>query len=149
MNRLKKDTRIQKTRYWNRLEIVNRCKILKLTCILVHSYIKCDGIFWYIWRSFKNTSLVQSINVCQITTNIINCAQERASLITKQELVKKKMFNYFNIDVTQAKWIQSVLKAMFKFALVQMILPRCNLVRNLTLAIVTIKNTGWRQSNIL
>ena len=32
----------------------------------------------------------QIISICQRTTNIINCAQQDASLITKQGAVKKK-----------------------------------------------------------
>ena len=46
------------------------------------------------------------INICQRTINIINCAQEGASLVTKQRAVKKKNAYLFkhqghtkNIDV--------------------------------------------------
>ena len=57
------------------------------------------------------------ISICQRTIGIINCAQEGASLISKQGAVKKKMRISFNINVTRTKWIQSVLKTMFKFML--------------------------------
>ena len=60
------------------------------------------------------------ISICQRNINIINCTQECASLITKQEAVKKKMYVCFNIKATQSKWIQSILKTMFEFALTQM-----------------------------
>ena len=55
------------------------------------------------------------ISICQRTINIINCAQEGASLISKQGAVKKKMRICFNIKATGIKWIQSILKAMFEF----------------------------------
>ena len=38
----------------------------------------------------KNMSQYQNISICQRTIAIINCAQEDASLITKQMAVKKK-----------------------------------------------------------
>ena len=59
-------------------------------------------------------------NIYQRTINIINCAQEGASLITEQGAVKEKMQICFNLKVTQIKWIQSILKTMFKFMLTQM-----------------------------
>ena len=37
------------------------------------------------------------ISICQRTINIINCAQEGASFITKQGAVKKKIQICFNI----------------------------------------------------
>ena len=59
------------------------------------------------------------ISICQRTINIINCAQEGASLISKQGAVKKKMRICFNIKATGTKWIQGILKAMFEFMLTQ------------------------------
>ena len=43
--------------------------------------------------------------ICQITINIINCAQEDAFLISKQGAVKKKICICFNIKATGTKWI--------------------------------------------
>ena len=59
------------------------------------------------------------ISICQRTINIINCAQEGASLISKQGAVKKKMRICFNIKAAETKWIHSILKAMFEFMLTQ------------------------------
>ena len=58
-------------------------------------------------------------SICQRTINIINCAQEGASLISKQGAVKKKMHICFNIKATGTKWIHSILKAVFEFMLLQ------------------------------
>ena len=53
--------------------------------------------------------------------DIINCAEEGASLITKQGTVKKKNMRIcFNIKAAQRKWIESILKIMFEFVLSQM-----------------------------
>ena len=41
------------------------------------------------------------ISICQRTINIISCAQEGASLISKQGAVKKKICICFNIKATQ------------------------------------------------
>ena len=60
------------------------------------------------------------ISTCKRTVNIINWSQEGTSLITKQGAVKKKMRICFNVKVTRTKWIQSILKTMFKFMLTQM-----------------------------
>ena len=54
------------------------------------------------------------ISICQRTINVINCAQEGASLICKQGAVRKKMRIYFKIKAARAKWIQSILKTMFE-----------------------------------
>ena len=66
---------------------------------------------------YKNMSQYQIISICQRTINIINCAQEGASLTTKQGAVKEKMRICFNINVAQTKWIQSILKTMFELVL--------------------------------
>ena len=50
------------------------------------------------------------IRICQRAINIINCAQEGASLITEQGVVKEKMRICFNIKATRTKWIQSNLE---------------------------------------
>ena len=60
------------------------------------------------------------ISICQRTINIIKCAQEGASLISKQGAVKKKMRISFNITATETNWIQIILKAMFEFMLKQL-----------------------------
>ena len=57
------------------------------------------------------------ISICQKTIKIFNCAQEGASLVSKQGTVKKKMRICFNIKTTGTKWIQRVLEAMFEFML--------------------------------
>ena len=62
----------------------------------------------------------QVVSICQRAINIINCAQEGASLISKQGAVKKKMRIFFNIKATRTKWIRSILKTMFEFILTQM-----------------------------
>ena len=49
----------------------------------------------------KKISKFRIISICQRTINIINCAQEGASLITKQGAAKKKMHIYFNIKATR------------------------------------------------
>ena len=54
----------------------------------------------------------------ELSISFINCAQEGASLISKQGAVKK-MCICFNIKATQTKWIQSILKTMFEFMLTQ------------------------------
>ena len=59
------------------------------------------------------------ISICQRTINIINCAQEGASLISKQGAVKKKMRICLNIKATETKWIQSILKVVFELMLMQ------------------------------
>ena len=61
----------------------------------------------------------QIIGIYQKTINIINCAQEGTSLITKQGPVKE-MRICFNIKTTQTKWIQNIWKTMFEFMLMQM-----------------------------
>ena len=38
---------------------------------------------------------IRVVSICQRTINIINCAQEGASLITKEGVVKKKNANLF------------------------------------------------------
>ena len=68
-----------------------------------------------------NKMAVSNIGICQRTINIINCAQEGASLIIEQEAVKKKMRTCLNIKATGTKWIQSTLKTMFEFMLMQVI----------------------------
>ena len=67
----------------------------------------------------KHMSQYRIIGICQRTINVINCAQEGASLISKIGAVKKKMHICFNIKGTGAKWIQSILKVMFQFMLTQ------------------------------
>ena len=57
--------------------------------------------------------------VCQRAINIINCAQKGASLITEQGAVKEQIHICFSIKATWTKWIQSILKTMFKFMLTQ------------------------------
>ena len=69
----------------------------------------------------KNVSQCCIISVCQRAINITNCAQEGASLIAEQGAVKEKMHICFNIKVTWTKWIQSILKSMFEFMLMQII----------------------------
>ena len=64
-------------------------------------------------------SQYQIISICQRTINIINCAQEGASLNSKQGTVKKKMHISRNIKAIQTKWIQSILKTIFEFTLTQ------------------------------
>ena len=59
------------------------------------------------------------ISICQRTINVINCAREGASLISKQRVVKTKMRISFNIKTTGTKWIQSILKTMFEFMFTQ------------------------------
>ena len=61
-------------------------------------------------------SLYQIISICQRTINIVNCAQEGASLKSKQEAVKKKMYICFNIKATGTKWIQSIFTAVSVYA---------------------------------
>ena len=68
-----------------------------------------------------NKMAVSNIGICQRTINIINCAQEGASLIIEQEPVKKKMRTCLNIKATGTKCIQSILKTMFEFMLMQVI----------------------------
>ena len=67
-------------------------------------------------EEFESISIV---SICQRTINTINCAQEGASLISKQWAVKKKMRICFIIKATRTKWIPSILKAMFEFILTQ------------------------------
>ena len=90
------------------------------------------------------------INICQITNNVINCAQESVSLLTKGGAVKIKMQICFNIKVRGTKWIQSILKLMLELVLTQMIqtkLSTCEVFDSF--AIVVIKSTVWRWSNKL
>ena len=64
----------------------------------------------------KNISQHRIISVYQRTINIINCAKEGGSLITKQGAAKKKMCICFDIKATQTK----CLKTMFENMLPQM-----------------------------
>ena len=64
----------------------------------------------------KNISQYRIVSVYQRTINIINCAKEGASLITKQGAAKKKMCICFDIKATQTK----CLKTMFENMLPQM-----------------------------
>ena len=61
--------------------------------------------------------------VIELLISFINCAPEVASSISKQGAVKKKkkkkMHICFNIKTTAAKWIRSILIAMFQFMLTQ------------------------------
>ena len=57
------------------------------------------------------------IGICQRAINIINCAQDGASVITEHGAVKEKIRIYFNIKATRTKWIQIILKTMFEFML--------------------------------
>ena len=63
--------------------------------------------------------------VIELLISFINCAPEVASSISKQGAVKKKkkkkkkMHIFFNIKTTAAKWIRSILIAMFQFMLTQ------------------------------
>ena len=59
------------------------------------------------------------LSIYQRTINIINCAQEGVSLISKQVAVKKKMRICFTIKATGTKRIRSILKALFEFMLSQ------------------------------
>ena len=61
------------------------------------------------------------ISICQRNINIINCAQEGASLITEQEAVKKQMRICLNSKARRTKWIRSILKTMSEFMLTQVI----------------------------
>ena len=67
-----------------------------------------------IWVNMESLVFVKELSI-----SFINCAQEGASLISKQGAVKKKMRICFNIKATGTKWIQSILKAMFEFMLTQ------------------------------
>ena len=60
------------------------------------------------------------ISISQRTINIIDCAQEGASLISKNGTVKEKMCICFNVKVTVAKWIQSTLIVLHEFILMKM-----------------------------
>ena len=109
---------------WKNYEILK-----KIFFKFVHRYdiINCcinyEGVCRYIKRSCtkkKNTSQYRIISICQRTINIINCAPVGASLFTKQgRKENKKMCICFNIKDTRAKWIQSILKTMFEFMLLQ------------------------------
>ena len=55
------------------------------------------------------------ISISQRTINIINCAQEGVSLVSKNETVKEKMCICFNVKATVAKWIWSTLIVLFEF----------------------------------
>ena len=62
--------------------------------------------------------------VIELLISFINCAPEVASSISKQGAVKKKKKKKkkhicFNIKTTAAKWIRSILIAMFQFMLTQ------------------------------
>ena len=48
----------------------------------------------------KNMTQYCIIRICQRAINIINCAQEGASLIAEQEAVKEKMRICFNMKNT-------------------------------------------------
>ena len=60
------------------------------------------------------------ISISQRTINIINCAQEGASLISKNGTAKEKMCICFNVKVTVAKWIQSTLIVLCEFILMKL-----------------------------
>ena len=60
------------------------------------------------------------ISISQRTINIINCTQEGASLISKNETVKEKMCICFNVKAAVAKWIQSTLIVLFEFMLMKL-----------------------------
>ena len=60
----------------------------------------------------KNISQYRIISVIQRTTNIINCAKEGASLITKQGAVKKKICICFDIKATQTKCLKTTFENM-------------------------------------
>ena len=67
-------------------------------------------------------SQYQIISIYQRTINIINCAQEGVSLISKQGEVKKKncyLFQHQGHTNKMDSWIQSILKTMFEFVLTQ------------------------------
>ena len=61
------------------------------------------------------------ISICQRTINIINCAQEGVSLISKQGTVKKKNACLFQHHGHRNKMDSkmSILKAVFEFMLTQ------------------------------
>ena len=65
-----------------------------------------------IWINIESLVFVKELSM-----PFINCAQEGASLISKQGAVKKKMCICFNIKTTRTKWVQSILKNMFEFML--------------------------------
>ena len=89
-----------------------------------------------------------TIFVKELSISFINCAQEGASLITKQRAVKKKMCICVNIKATRTKWIQSILKTMSEFMLTQVTQAQsCEVF--VFFAVVTIKYTVWRWSNKL
>ena len=60
------------------------------------------------------------ISISQRTINIIDCAQEGASLISKNGTVKEKMCICFKVKVTVAKWIQSTLIVLREFILMKL-----------------------------
>ena len=80
--------------------IAENYKILKRTFFnsvcwydIIHCCIKYEGACTYIYRNFakkKNMSQYRIISICQRDINIINCAQDGASLITKERAVEKK-----------------------------------------------------------
>ena len=102
---------------------------------IFHCCSKYEGICRYIWRKSterKNMIQYRIINIYDIRTiNIINCAEEGASLICKQRAVKKKMRICVNINATLTKWIQISWKLCLKLCSRKSLRPRRSLVRYL------------------
>ena len=79
------------------MNISRSYKILKKTFFksvcwydMIHCCIKYEGVFRYIehWINIEFVKEVYKSSICQRTINIINCAQEGASLITKPGAAK-------------------------------------------------------------
>ena len=75
-----------------------------------------------IWVNMESLVFVKELSI-----SFINCAQEGASLISKQGALNKRMRICFTIKAAGTKWIQSFLKAIIEF----MLRPRRILVRYL------------------
>ena len=71
------------------------------------------------------------ISVCQTAINIINCAQEGASFITEQGIVKEKIHISFNIKATWTTWIQIILKTWLNLCSRKWLKPKRSLLRYL------------------
>ena len=76
---------------------------------IINCCIKYEGVFRYIYQqiNIKLAKKVYKKSICQRTVNIINSANEGASLITKQGAVKNSLMRYVS------RWSNKLLNKLF------------------------------------
>ena len=98
----------------------------------------------------ENMNQIRIFNICQkqsISSSSTVLKGMHLWLLTRGSEVKGAFF--YKIKVTRTRWIQSIWKTTFQFELTQITCTKAQSCEKCdSVAVMTIKKTIWRQSNI-